>query len=100
MTSIATFCLVQIKIAEVVIPQRTRLVMKATVPLWQHFVQECLFKINFILQHENIMIAPLLRLQFAAGFFNNLPSPQKAVLWFAASAVMLRAPVSEELQGV
>lgn len=29
MTGIATFCLVQIKIAEVVIPQRIRLVMKA-----------------------------------------------------------------------
>lgn len=47
MTSIATFWLVQIKIAEVVIPQRTRLVMKATVPLWQHFAQEYIFKINF-----------------------------------------------------
>jgi len=58
----ATFCLVQIKIAKVVIPQRTRLVMKATVPLRQHFAQECLFKINFILRHENIMIAPLFRL--------------------------------------
>lgn len=33
MTNIAIFCLVQIKIAEVVIPQRTSLVMKATVPL-------------------------------------------------------------------
>lgn len=28
-----------------------------------------------------------------------MPSLQKAVLWFAASAVMLRASVSDELQG-
>lgn len=46
------------------------------------------------------MKAPLLRLQFTACFFNNLPSLQKAALWFAASAVRLRAPVSDDLQGV
>lgn len=46
------------------------------------------------------MTAPLLRLQFAAHFFNNLPSLQKIVLWFAASAVMLSIPVSDKLQCV
>lgn len=42
------------------------------------------------------MIAPLLRLNFADHFFNNLPNLQKA----AASAVMLRVPVSDKLQCV